>query len=83
VLTADTYTSVPPAAQHKAAESTARLLLDAARHDYNKITTVARRIRVGTQISEDIVAHINGRSGSSQLTGHQPAARSDHRPWQQ
>jgi len=46
VLTADTYTSVLPAAQYKAAEATARLVLDAARHERNKIATVARRMRV-------------------------------------
>jgi hypothetical protein len=34
---------VLPAAQYKAAEATARLVLDAARNDRNKITNVARR----------------------------------------
>ena len=46
VLTADTYTSVLPAAQYKAAEATARLVLDAARHDRNKIAVAARRTQV-------------------------------------
>jgi hypothetical protein len=49
VLTADTYTSVLHAAQHKAAEATARLVLDAARNDRNKIANVARRIRVAAR----------------------------------
>ncbi|MGH3669739.1 MAG: tyrosine-type recombinase/integrase, partial [Pseudonocardiaceae bacterium] len=63
VLTADIYTSVLPAAQHKAAEATAQLVLDAARKDRNKITTVARRIQVAAQISEGIASHTDGRSG--------------------
>lgn len=46
VLTADTYTSVLPAAQYKAAEATARLVLDAARNDRDKIAVVGRQIRV-------------------------------------
>ena len=46
VLTADTYTSVLPAAQYKAAEATARLVLDAARRDRDKIAAVARRTGV-------------------------------------
>jgi hypothetical protein len=37
VLTADTYTTVLPAAQHKAAEATARLILTAARGARAKI----------------------------------------------
>jgi hypothetical protein len=37
VLTADTYTSVLPAAQYKAAEATTWLVLDAARNDRDKI----------------------------------------------
>ena len=53
VLTADTYTSVLPAAQYKAAEATARLVLDAARHERNKIATVARRMRVTARRPED------------------------------
>jgi hypothetical protein len=36
VLTTDTYASVLPTAQDKAAEATARLVLNAARHDRNK-----------------------------------------------
>src|SRR5436305_2368678 len=46
VLTADTYTIVLPAAQYKAAEATARLVLDAAHNDRDKIAIVARRLRV-------------------------------------
>jgi hypothetical protein len=49
VLTADIYTSVLPAAQYKAAEATARLVLDAARHGRNKIAIVARRTRVAAR----------------------------------
>jgi hypothetical protein len=37
---------VLPAAQYKAAEATARLVLDAARKDRDKIAIVARRTRV-------------------------------------
>lgn len=49
MLTADTYTSVLPAAQYKAAEATARLVLDAARNDRDKIAIVARRTRVAAR----------------------------------
>src|SRR6266536_908517 len=49
VLTADTYTSVLPAAQYKAAETTARLVLNAARNDRAKIAIMARRTRVAAQ----------------------------------
>jgi integrase len=49
VLTADTYTSVLPAAQYKAAEATAQLVLDAARNDRDKIAIVARRVRVAAR----------------------------------
>jgi integrase len=65
VLTADTYTSVLPAAQHQAAEATARLVLDAARHDRNHIATVARRMRVTARKPEDIASHADG-----QIRGH-------------
>jgi hypothetical protein len=37
VLTADTYTTVLPAAPHKAAEATARLILTSARNARTKI----------------------------------------------
>src|SRR5205814_1117720 len=53
-LTADTYTSVLPAAQYKAAEATARLVLDAARNDRDRIATVARRVR---QMSDGLASH--------------------------
>jgi integrase len=43
VLTADTYTTVLPAAQHKAAEATARLILTTARGLRAKINHVNRR----------------------------------------
>jgi hypothetical protein len=43
VLTADTYTTVLPAAQHKAAEATARLILTAARGARAKIRRKNRR----------------------------------------
>jgi integrase len=56
VLTADTYTSVLPAAQHKAAEATARLVLDAARNDRNKIAIVARRLRAAARKSQKVSA---------------------------
>ncbi len=46
VLTADTYTSVLPAMRYKAAEAIARLVLDAARRDRDKIAAVARRTGV-------------------------------------
>jgi hypothetical protein len=49
VLTADIYTSVLPAAQYKAAEATAPLVLDAARIDRHKIVTVARGIRMAAR----------------------------------
>jgi integrase len=57
VLTADTYTSVLPAAQYKAAEATAQLVLDAARNDRHNIATVARRMRITTRRPEDNAAH--------------------------
>ncbi|MEU4217157.1 hypothetical protein [Actinoplanes sp. NPDC026623] len=47
VLTADTYTSVLPAAQHKAAEATARLILTTARNARAKMTAKNRRRRPG------------------------------------
>jgi integrase len=43
VLTVDTYTSVLPAAQHKAAEATARLILTTVRAARDKIKKVNRR----------------------------------------
>jgi hypothetical protein len=45
VLTADTYTSVLPAAQHKAAEATARLILTTARNARAKISRKTRHRR--------------------------------------
>jgi hypothetical protein len=57
-------------------------VLDAARNDRDKIAIVARRIQGGTQISEGIASLVGSRPGSSQLTGRQPDARSDHRPGQ-
>jgi hypothetical protein len=54
VLTADTYTSVLPPAQYKAAEATARLVLDAARHDRHKITIVARRSRMTARKAQKV-----------------------------
>jgi hypothetical protein len=45
VITADTYTSVLPQAQRRAAEATARLVLHAARQDRAKIKRKARRNR--------------------------------------
>ncbi len=72
VLTADIYTSVLPTAQHKAAEATARLVLDAARNDRNKIATVARRIRVtAQQTSEGIASHTTSRP--EVIAGHRPS----------
>jgi integrase len=68
VLTADIYTSVLPAAQYKAAEATARLVLDAARNDRNKITNVARRLRGRQQMPEGNASHTGSRPGSSQVT---------------
>ncbi|MEU7909145.1 tyrosine-type recombinase/integrase [Actinoplanes sp. NPDC049118] len=47
VLTADTYTSVLPAAQHKAAEVTARLILTTARNAHARMTAKNRRRRPG------------------------------------
>ncbi len=44
VLTADTYTSVLPAAHHQAAEATARLILTTARRARGKITRKSRRL---------------------------------------
>lgn len=62
MLTADTYTSVLPAAQHKAAEATARLVLNAARNDRNTIATVARRTHIAAQqIPEDIASQPSSR----------------------
>jgi hypothetical protein len=69
VLTADTYTSVLPIAQHKAAAATAHLVLDTARHDRKNIAIVARRSQVAAQKPEGIASHTDGRPGSSQLTG--------------
>jgi hypothetical protein len=66
-LTADTHTSVLPAAQYKAAETTARLVLDAAREFANV---------------RGIASHAANRPGSSQFTGRQPDTRGDHRPRQ-
>jgi len=66
VLTADTYTSVLPAAQYKAAEATARLVLDAARRDRGKIATVARRTGLAAQrISEGIAARAGDRTANA------------------
>ncbi|MEU7906288.1 tyrosine-type recombinase/integrase [Actinoplanes sp. NPDC049118] len=45
VLTADTYTSVLPAAQHKAAEATARLILTTARNARAQMTAKNLRRR--------------------------------------
>jgi hypothetical protein len=83
VLTADTYTSVLPAAQHKAAEATARLVLDAARTERNKIALVARRSRVAARKSQKVSPlTLTADQGSSQLTGRRPDTRNDHQPWQ-
>lgn len=81
VLTADTYTSVLPAAQHKAAEATARLVLNAARNDRNTIAIVARRTRIAAhkrQKTSTLTPAAN--QDSLQATGRQPEARSGHRP---
>ena len=72
MLTADTYTSVLPAAQRKAAEATARLVLDAARNDRDKITIVAQRTRIAPQISEGIASHAGSRP--KMITAHRTSA---------
>ena len=72
VLTADTYTSVLPAAQYTAAEATARLVLDAARNDRDKIATVARRVRVAAQMSDGLASHAGSRPAV--ITGQRPSA---------
>ena len=83
MLTADTYTSVLPAAQHKAAEATARLVLDAARYDRHKIATVARRTRVATRKSEKVPPLTpTPDQRSFQVNDRQPNTQNDHRPWQ-
>ena len=69
VLTVDTYTSVLPAAQYKAAEATAQLVLDAARNDRHKITTVAKRTRAA---QKGIASHAGSRS--EVIAGHRPSA---------
>ena len=61
VLTADTYTSVLPAAQYKAAEATARLVLQAARQDRDKITTRARRSRPTAHPMSEAIPSPTGR----------------------
>jgi hypothetical protein len=83
VLTADTYTSVLPTAQYKAAEATAQLVLDAARTDRKKIAIVARRSRGAARKSQKVSPlTLMADQGSSQLTGRQPDTRNDHQPWQ-
>jgi integrase len=83
VLTADTYTSVLPAAQYKAAEATARLVLDAARHDRDKIATVERRGRIAARKNQKVSPLTPAADQRSpQVTGRQSDNRSDHRPWQ-
>jgi integrase len=83
VLTADTYTSVLPAAQYKAAEATAQLVLDAARTDRKKIAIVARRSQVAVRKNQKVSPlTLTADQGSSQLTGRQPDNRNDHQPWQ-
>jgi len=83
VVTADTYTSVLPAAQYKAAEATAQLVLDAARNDRHNIATVARRTRVAAHKCQKVLPLTpTTDQKSSQLTGRQPNTQSDHRTWQ-
>lgn len=74
VLTADTYTSVLPAAQYKAAEATARLVLRAARTDRDKIATLARRTRVA---ATDVRRH---RCGDRRPNGHRRSSPATDRP---
>jgi site-specific recombinase XerC len=79
VLTADTYTSVLPAAQYKAAEATAQLVLDAARNDRHHIAIVARQSRVAAHKYQKVLPlTLTTDQGSSQLTGRQPNTQSDH-----
>jgi len=74
VLTADTYTSVLPAAQYKAAEATARLVLGAARKDRDKITKLARTTSVAAQpVSEGITIHDTGQVPV--VAAHRPSTR--------
>ncbi|MCA1836976.1 MAG: hypothetical protein LC721_11870, partial [Actinobacteria bacterium] len=73
MLTADTYTSVLPAAQYTAAEATARLVLDATRNDREKIATVARRVRVAAQMSDGLASHAGRRPAV--ITGQTAVSR--------
>ncbi|MGH3673781.1 MAG: hypothetical protein ACRDSH_24640 [Pseudonocardiaceae bacterium] len=83
MLTADTYTSVLPATRYKAAEATARLVLDAARTDRNKVAIVARRIRVTARKCQKVspltaTADQDHHRSPAVATARQP--HDDHRP---
>ncbi|AEV81241.1 integrase family protein [Actinoplanes sp. SE50] len=80
VVTADTYTSVLPAAQHKAAEATARLILTTARNARAKMTAKIKRRRAGPPPQPTRASTTPPRASTSAIakTAGQEAATARH-----
>jgi Phage integrase family len=79
VLTADTYTTVLPAAQHKAAEATARLILTAACGAHAKIRRENRRRGPDRPPQKSTTASSAGRWRGILLTA--PSVSRSFRSW--
>ena len=75
VLTADTYTSVLPAAQHRAAEATARLVLAAARGARAKMTGRHQPDGVTRPPGRSITTTPDSRPGGGQPAGQSTSMR--------
>ncbi|HZN72342.1 MAG TPA: tyrosine-type recombinase/integrase [Micromonosporaceae bacterium] len=80
VLTADTYTSVLPAAQHRAAEATARLVLTAARGARAKMTGRHQPDGVTRPPGRSITPTPDSRPGGGQPAGQSTSMRRSKRP---
>ncbi|GAA0236783.1 tyrosine-type recombinase/integrase [Cryptosporangium japonicum] len=85
VLTADTYTSVLPPAQHDSAAATAALVLDAARRLRGDVTAANRRRRAranarNRQALESANSQVSGshRLSGPQATGRKKRATGEH-----
>jgi len=80
VLTADTYTSVLPAAQHRAAEATARLVLTAARGARAKMTGRQHTDGVTRPPGRSTTPTSDCRPHGGQLAGQDTSTRRGKRP---
>jgi Phage integrase family len=82
VVTADTYTSVLPPIQRRCADTTAQVVLTAARRTRKKIKNKARKNRPGRRPTTGAPAPATPRTGAPARTPRQPATKPQVTPRQ-